>query len=146
MGGKASSPPSYTAAGQFYFPPPLRPTLCGLFVALSVRRRVAVRVPVALGLKVTLMTQLAPAFSVAGGVPQVLLETVKSAALVPVMLQDKFMSAPVPVLETDSVFVWEIPRVTLPKFMLDGLRLTAGEFTVWERAADVLALKLLSPE
>ena len=67
--------------------------------------RVAVRVPVALGLKVTFMTQLAPALSVAGGVPQVVLDTVKSLALVPVMLQDKLMSVPVPVLETDSAFV-----------------------------------------
>jgi len=29
--------------------------------------------------------------------------------------------------------------------MLDGLRLTVGEFTVWETLADVLPLKLLFP-
>ncbi len=42
-------------------PVPLRLTLCGLFGALSVIDTVPVRVPVAVGVKVTLMVQLAPA-------------------------------------------------------------------------------------
>ena len=42
-------------------PVPERLTLCGLPVALSVRVTAAVRVPAAVGLKVTLIVQLAPA-------------------------------------------------------------------------------------
>ncbi len=42
-------------------PVPLRLTLCGLPAALSVIDSVPVRVPVAVGVKVTLMVQLAPA-------------------------------------------------------------------------------------
>ena len=41
-------------------PVPLRETLCGLPGALSVRERVPFRLPVALGVKVTLMVQNAP--------------------------------------------------------------------------------------
>jgi hypothetical protein len=67
--------------------------------------RLAVRVPVAVGLKVTLSTQLAPAFSVAGAVPQVVLETKKSLALRPVMVQVKLRRGAVPVFVTVSDFV-----------------------------------------
>ena len=42
-------------------PLPLRATVCGLPLALSVTDRVPVRVPVAVGLKFTLILQLAPA-------------------------------------------------------------------------------------
>ncbi len=42
-------------------PVPLRLTLCGLFGALSVIDSVPVRVPVTVGVKVTLIVQLAPA-------------------------------------------------------------------------------------
>ena len=42
-------------------PVPVRLTLCGLPVALSVRVTAAVRVPLAVGVKVTLIVQLAPA-------------------------------------------------------------------------------------
>lgn len=114
-------------------------------MALSVSFKVAVCVPVAFGRNVTLMTQLAPGFSVAGGVPQVVLDTVNSLALVPMMLQEKLMSAPLPVLETVSAFVRLVPRFTLPKLTLVGPSLTVGEFTVWETPADVLPPKLLSP-
>jgi hypothetical protein len=56
-----------------YFPLPLSATLCGLLGALSLSRRVAFCVPVAVGRNVTLITQLAPAWRVAGAVPQVVL-------------------------------------------------------------------------
>ena len=79
--------------------------VCGLLLALSVSVKVAVCAPLTVGLKVTLRTQLAPGFSVAGRVPQVVLDTVNLLALVPVMLHEKLMSAPVPVLETVSAFV-----------------------------------------
>ncbi len=57
-----------------YFPEPLRLTVCGLFGALSVSDSFAVWLPVNQGANFTLMTQLAPAFSLAGAVPQVVLE------------------------------------------------------------------------
>jgi hypothetical protein len=44
-------------------PVPLSETFCGLPAALSVKLRAAVRVPLAVGLKVTLIVQLAPAAS-----------------------------------------------------------------------------------
>jgi hypothetical protein len=96
-------------------------------MALSVRFRVAEYVPVLFGLKVTLITQLEPGFRV---VPQVVLETEYRTELKPVMLQDRLMSAPVPVLETVSASVELVFRLTLPKLRLVGLRLTVGEFTV----------------
>jgi hypothetical protein len=49
-------------------PIPLSGTCCGLPLALSVMLNAAVRVPVAVGLKVTLVVQLAPA---ANELPQV---------------------------------------------------------------------------
>ncbi len=51
-------------------PVPERLAVCGLFVALSVTVKVAVRVPEVAGVKVTLMVQLAPAARL---VPQLLL-------------------------------------------------------------------------
>lgn len=91
------------------------------------RFRVAEYVAMLLGLKVTLITQVEPGFSV---VPQVVLDTEYRAALKPVMLQDRLISAPVPVLETVSASVELVFRLTLPKLRLVGLRLTVGEFTV----------------
>ena len=84
-------------------------------------------VPVLFGLKVTLITQLEPAFSV---VPQVVLDTENRFWSGPVMLQERLRSAPVPVLETVSAFVELVFRLTVPKLRLVGLRLTVGEFTV----------------
>ena len=62
-------------------PLPLNPTRCGLPLALSVTATLAVRVPVAVGLKVTLIMQLAPAARLA----RQLVVWVKSPLLVPVM-------------------------------------------------------------
>jgi hypothetical protein len=50
-------------------PVPVRLTVCGLPLALSVMVRVPLRTPVAVGVKVTLIVQLAPAPTLA---PQVL--------------------------------------------------------------------------
>jgi hypothetical protein len=62
--------PKYRLVGDRFavVPIPLSDTCCGLPAALSVRPSAALRVPVAVGLKVTLMVQLAPA---AREVPQV---------------------------------------------------------------------------
>jgi hypothetical protein len=51
------------------------------------------------------MIQLAPGFRVVGGVPQVVLDTVNWFALAPVILQERLVSALVPVFETVSDFV-----------------------------------------
>jgi hypothetical protein len=59
-------------------------------------------VPELVGLNVTLITQLAPGFSV---LPQVVPDTVNLFPVLPVMLQEKLMSAPVPVLETVTALV-----------------------------------------
>jgi hypothetical protein len=130
---------------NLYCPVPVRLTVCELLVALSVSVRLAVCVPLAFGENITVMTQLAPGFRVAGVLPQVVLDTLNLLWLDPPMLQEKFMRAPVPVLVTVSVFVRLLPRFTLPKLMLDGLRLTVGEFTFCDTPAEVLLLKLLSP-
>ncbi len=59
-------------SGELVDPPvPLRPTVCGLFGALSLKVRVPVAAPVAVGVNVTLTVQLAPALMLA---PQVLFE------------------------------------------------------------------------
>ena len=55
------------------WPVPVRPTVCGLPVALSVNVKLAVRVPFAVGLKVTDTVHPLPDVSVAG---QLLLEIV----------------------------------------------------------------------
>jgi hypothetical protein len=84
----------------FYWPVPVRATFCGLLLALSASLKLAFSAPAVVGAKVTLMTQLAPGFSVAGAVPQVVLDTENCVAFAPVMLHERLMSAPVPVLAT----------------------------------------------
>src|SRR5437588_623000 len=64
-------------------PLPLTRPACGLPLALSVMLTLALRVPVAVGVKVTLMVQEAPAATVLGLMGQVLVWA-KSPALVPV--------------------------------------------------------------
>ncbi len=81
-------------------PVPLRPTVCGLPAALSLMLSVALRVPVAVGVKVTLIEQLPP---VATDVPQ-LLVWAKSPGLAPVREMPLILSAPLPVLL--RVTVW----------------------------------------
>ena len=73
-------------------------------MALSLMDKVAVCDPIRDGLNVTFMTQLWPGFS---EVPQVVLDTENWVRLSspPVIFQDKFVRAPVPVFETVSGFV-----------------------------------------
>jgi len=74
---------------------PDTPAVCGLFVALSVTVNVPLRVPVAVGVKVTLIVQFAPA---ATDVPQ-LLVCAKLPPLVPVMAMLVIDSAALPEFE-----------------------------------------------
>jgi len=80
-------------------------------LALSESLKLADCAPVAFGLKVTLMAQLAPEFSV---VPHVVLDTVNSLLFAPVMLHERFVSAPEPMLKSVTDFVELLPRVTVP--------------------------------
>ena len=73
---------------------PVRLTLWGLPVALSVKVTAAVRVPLAAGVKVTLIVQLAPA---ATELPQ-LLVWAKSPGFVPVSAMLVTVKAALPVL------------------------------------------------
>ena len=72
--------------------------VCGLLLASSVTVRVALRAPVAVGVKVTLMVQVAPAATL---VPQLLL-CPKSPLLVPVKVMPVMLNA----------VLWELVRVT----------------------------------
>ena len=76
-------------------PVPVAVSVCGLPAALSVMVSVALRAPAAVGLKVTLKVQLAPAASVAGSVPQVFVWA-KSPAFAPPMVMLLMVSVPVP--------------------------------------------------
>ena len=82
---------------------PDRATLWGLFAALSVSTKDAVRAPGPVGAKVMVMVQLPPAATVP---PQVLV-CEKSAAFVPVTVMAEMVNAVVPVLF--RVIVWEVP-------------------------------------
>ena len=75
-----------------YLPTPARVTCCGLVGSESAILSVAARTPVARGLKVTLMVQLAPAATL---VPHVFV-CAKSVALVPVNVMATAVKAAVP--------------------------------------------------
>jgi hypothetical protein len=75
-------------------PVPLRLAVCGLPVALSVTLTEAVRLPLAEGVKVTLIVQVAPP---ATELPQLLLWA-KSPALVPVSVTLVMLNVALPLL------------------------------------------------
>jgi len=89
-------------------PVPVRPMVCGLPAALSVIVTLAVRLPFAVGVKVTLMVQLAPA---ARELPHVFVWT-KSPLLVPVIAILVMLTAVLPVLAI--VTAWAV--VVVPTF------------------------------
>jgi hypothetical protein len=79
-------------------PAPLRLTVCGLFAALSLIESVAVRRPVAEGVKVTLTAQVPLGITVAPVQVSALLA--KSPAFVPPIVTVEMVRLPVPVLVT----------------------------------------------
>lgn len=85
---------------SIYIPVPPRATICGLPTPLSLMERVALRAPVAVGLKTTLKVQLAPP---ATDDPQVLV-CEKSFGFVPMMVTLVIVSAVVPTLVRVTVF------------------------------------------
>jgi len=66
------------------FPVPVSETLCGLLAASSVTLRLPVRLPLAVGVKVTLAVQLSPALRTLGSAPQVLVSAKSPVALMAV--------------------------------------------------------------
>ena len=106
-----------------FTPVPLRPTVCGVPVALSATLTVAVNVPVVAGLKVTVMVQLALAATL---LPHVLV-WLKELGSVPLMLMATLSSGPVPVFLSVMAFVaLEVPVSVLEKASELGLSVAAG--------------------
>ena len=122
--------PHMSLDGLIEMLPPVEPVVpapesamdCGLLLAESVKVSVAVRVPVAAGLKWIVAVQLADAARLE---PHVLLEIEKSEALGPeIAMLLTVMEAAVPLFK---VAVSDVPpelRSTLPKERLDGLAVT----------------------
>jgi hypothetical protein len=110
-------------------PSPVRATCCGLLPALSVKFSVAVRVPVAVGLKMMFAVQLEEAPRVE---PHVLLKTSKSVALVPVKPMLLMVIAVLPELVRVTTFCPPaLPMATL--FQLSDV----GDTVTWATAFDV---------
>jgi hypothetical protein len=109
--------------GPVLVPVPVRATVCGLPLALSVMLTAAVRLPVAEGVKVTLIVQLAPA---ATELPQVLVWA-KSLALAPVTARLVMFSVALPVLLTVTLrAVLVVGTGWLPKARLVAERPATG--------------------
>ena len=120
------------AVGPPDVPVPLRLTVCGLPAALSETEIVAERVPAAVGLKVTLIVQLAP---FATEVPQ-LFVCEKSAAFVPVIVILEIVSVPLPVLNNVTPLTGlEVPTAWLGNVRFEVLKLTPEDIPVPVRAA-----------
>ena len=99
-------------------PRPLTAICCGLLPALSVKFSVAVRVPVAVGLKTMFAVQLAEAARVE---PQVLLKTAKSPASVPVNPMLLMLIVVLPELVRVATFCAPVlPIATLAQLIEDG--------------------------
>src|SRR5205807_2157813 len=94
-----------TAGLDAVVPEPLKATVCGLPLALSVMVTLALLEPVAVGENVTLIVQEAPAASVLELLGHVLVWA-KSPALVPVRPMLLMVRAAVPLLV--SVTVWAV--------------------------------------
>ena len=107
---------------------PVRLTVCGLPLALSLTASVAVRVPAAVGVNVMLIAQAAPP----GGTdaPQ-LLVCAKSPLFVPMIAMLEMLRLTFPVFE--SVTIWEalvVPTFWLLKLREDGVSVTIAAVPV----------------
>ena len=111
-------------------PVPLSVTLCGLPAALSLIVTLAPRLPLADGVKVTLIVQLAPAASVLGLMGQVLV-CAKSPAFVPATVMLVIVRAAVPLfVSVTDLAALVVPTFWAPKLRLVGFSVTAGAETV----------------
>src|SRR5579872_320662 len=110
-------------AGASTLPVPLSARFCGLSGALSVKVTLALFVPVAPGVKVTLMVQDAPLLSVLGQ----LLVCAKSPAFVPLRAILLIFKGALPLFLSVTVCgALVVPTTWLPKLKLPGFKLTAG--------------------
>ena len=101
---------------------PVNATVCGVFIAESVKLSVALRVPAAVGLKTTEAEQLAAAARL---VPQVFDEMLKSPAFVPPRPTLLIViDALVPFASVDEMAALLDPTLTLPNETEDGLAVT----------------------
>src|SRR3984885_3375606 len=123
--------PAYSLANWLpYLPVPLSATLCGLPAALSENFTAPVRTPVCVGVKLTLMMQVAPAANavpLTQGVTVLVAFTVTSAKS-PVAAMVVMFSVALPVLMTTTFFlpaavVW---IAILPHFSEAGVKLIPG--------------------
>lgn len=105
-------------------PKPESGTFCGLLLAESVKLKVAVRVPVATGLKWMVTVQLASAARLD---PQVLLAIAKSAALVPAIATLLMViEAEPPFVNVTDLGAPTLPSGTLAQLRLAGLTVAAA--------------------
>jgi hypothetical protein len=104
-------------------PVPLKLTLCGLLLALSVRVSEPVRLAAAVGVKVTVMVQLAPAARL---VPQVLVWAKSPLAVMLLRLKADW-----PVLDKVRVFgLLVVPTSLVPKLKLEADSFATGPVPV----------------
>jgi len=124
-------------------PVPERATVCGEPEPLSATLTEAVRDPVAVGLKATLIVQLLPTATV---VPQ-LLVWLKSPGLPPVSETVTPVNGAVPELVSFTLCAAVVvPIFELPNASETGLKVTPGAPTVTVTAEDELESKEVSPE
>jgi hypothetical protein len=132
---KASGVGLTVRSGAAVVPVPVNVTLCGLPVALSVMRSDALREPVAVGLNVTLIVQVAPAATL----PSQLFVCAKSDVFVPANAMLLIVSAEFPVLvSVTALAALVVFTIWFPNASDVGDRLTVGaavpvpdKLTVW---------------
>src|SRR2546422_733581 len=112
-------------------PVPARDTDCGLPAALSVMFTVAARTPVAAGVKLTLIVQLAPGATEPAPVGQVLpAAKAKSAACAPVMVMlVRFSGAPPLLVSVTFCAALVVPTRCLPKALIVAESVAVGGVT-----------------
>src|SRR5207237_516261 len=120
-------------------PFPLSASVCGLPPALSATDSVPVRAPEAVGVKVTLMEQLAPAAKVAGLVGQAF-APVLVAAKSPEAAKELIVKAAVPVLVNVTVIGALFPSTTLFRSPAGPVDATSGAAVPFPLSASVCGL------
>ena len=124
-------------------PVPLRATFCGLFAALSVIATLALRVPTAVGVKVTLMVQEAFRPKVTGQ----LFVSEKSPAFAPLRAMLLMFSVALPAFVRITLCAaLVVPTTAALKFRLFGLKLASGmpRMKLFKRLAVVCCMPALA--
>jgi hypothetical protein len=142
-GNIADESPRHGPPAINQLPVPERVTVCGLLGASSAIVTLPVRAPVTVGVNVTLITQVA-----AGATMPPLTQVVPAAnAKSPLIVTDERLRVAPPVLVSVTMLAALVLfTFCLPNRRFPGLSETFGCTTVCVTLADVLTLKLLSPE